>query len=240
MVEYSVVIPAHNESKNLPILINGIEDVLSNTGNLFEIIIVNDNSTDDSLDKLKEIKKDVNQLKIIDRVSNPGVGNSIRSGFDMAKGRFIIGMDGDLSHTPEDIPKFLDKIKDCDMVCGSRYVDGGVATMEASRTLISSLFNTLFRVLLGIPVRDFTSGFRVYRAEMINGIDLNNEKFGIYIEIPIKAHLSGFKLSEVPITYHKRGYGNSNLNYFKQGPEYLKVILMAINYKIKDFLLGKS
>ena len=118
------------------------------------------------------------------------------------------------------------------MVCGSRYTKGGKANMSSGRVLISGLFNFIFRRLLGIPVRDFTSGFRVYKSGIIRKISLKSKNFGIFIEIPIKAHLAGFKLTEIPITYNKRSHGKSNLNYFKQGPEYLKVALEALKIKL--------
>src|SRR3989344_3344512 len=109
--------------------------------------------------------------------------------------------DGDLSHDPAEIVNFLKFLKDYDMVCGSRYTKGGKAEMTHSRILVSSLFNLVFRNLLGIPVKDFTSGFRAYKAKIIDKIELKSKKFGIFIEIPLKAHLAGFKLTEIPISY---------------------------------------
>ena len=230
---YSVVVPAHNESRNLRKLVLGLKRVLSKTGKKFEIIIVNDNSTDDSLIVLKELKKSVHELIIVNRTSNPGVGNAIREGLNNVRGDIIITMDADLSHAPEEIPKFLNSFDDSDMICGSRYTKGGKADMTYSRILISGLFNLIFRKIIGIKVKDFTSGYRAYKSKVPKAIKLNSKKFGIYIEIPIKAHLAGFKLKEIPISYHKREFGSSNLNYFKQGPEYLKVVFEGLRMKFR-------
>ncbi len=230
-VDYSVVVPAHNEAKNLPKLLEKAVAVLKNLGK-FEIIVVNDNSTDNSWNVLQNLKHEIKQLQVINRTSKPGVGYTIKEGLYKARGSVIITMDGDLSHDPKEIPNFLKLLNTYDMVCGSRYIKGGRANMTKSRILISSLFNIIFRSLIGVPVRDFTSGYRVYKAEIIKKIKLVSKKFGIFIEIPIKAHLAGFKLTEIPITYHKREFGKSNLNYFRQGPEYLKVALSALKYKI--------
>ena len=224
--------PAHNESKNLAKLLKKTDSVLKKTNEKFEIIVVNDNSTDNSSKILEDLKKEIKGLKIINRTANPGVGYAIREGLSKVKGDIIITMDADMSHNPGEIPNFLKLLNDYDMICGSRYINGGKADMVYSRIIISSLFNLIFRNLIGIPVRDFTSGFRAYKTEVIKKIRLESKKFGIYIEIPIKAHLKGFKLKEIPISYRKREFMKSNLNYFKQGPEYLKVILNALKYKI--------
>ena len=229
---YSLVIPAHNEAKNLPKLVGKSHSALKKTRQVFEIIIVNDNSTDNSYGVLKMLQKKFKELRIVNRASNPGVGYAIRQGISSAKGSIIITMDGDLSHDPYEMPKLLAQLKNYDMVCGSRYTKGGKANMASSRKLVSVLFNIVFRTLIGIKVRDFTSGYRAYNADILKKISLKSRKFGIFIEIPLKAYLAGFRLAEVPITYHKREHGKSNLNFFKKGPEYLKVALEAIWIKI--------
>ena len=230
---YSLVIPAHNEAKNLPKLLEKAFSVLKKTKEKFEIIVVNDNSTDNSNEVLKKLNRKIRELRIITRTKNPGAGYAIREGLSKVRGDTIITMDADLSHDPAEIVKFLKFLKDYDMICGSRYVKGGKAEMSYSRILVSSLFNLIFRKLIGIPVKDFTSGFRVYKAKIIDKIELKSKKFGIFIEIPLKAHLAGFKLTEIPISYHERGSGKSNLNYFRQGPEYLKVVLEALRIKLR-------
>lgn len=229
---YSLIIPAHNEAKNLPKLLEKAYSVLKNTKEKFEIIVVNDNSTDNSAEVLRNLKKKIKQLKVINRTANPGVGYAIREGLSNVRGDIIITVDGDLSHEPAEIPSFLKFLKGYDMVCGSRYIKGGKANMALSRIFVSGLFNFVFRNLIGIPIKDFTSGFRVYKTKVIKKINLKSKTFGIYIEIPLKAYLAGFKLIEIPITYHKREFGKSNLNYFRQGPEYLKVALEALKIKI--------
>lgn len=229
---YSLVIPAHNEAENLPKLLEKSFSVLKKTKEKFEIIVVNDNSTDNSDEVLKKLNEKIKRLRIVTRTKNPGAGYAIREGLSKVRGDIIITMDGDLSHDPAEIVNFLKFLKDYDMVCGSRYVKGGKAEMNYSRILVSGLFNFVFRKLLGIPVKDFTSGFRVFKAKIIDKIELKSKKFGIFIEISLKAHLAGFKLTEIPIIYHYRGFGKSNLNYFKQGPEYIKVALEALKTKL--------
>lgn len=237
-VYYSVVIPAHNEARCLKKLVLKVRYMLSKLNKRFEIIIVNDNSTDNSLSVLKGLKKIADELVIINREKKPGVGNAIREGLYKTKGKIIITMDGDLSHNPAEIPRLLKNLDKYDVVCGSRYISGSKAYIEVSRKIISKTFNFIFRNLLSIPVKDFTSGFRAYKREVIEKINLKNENFGIYIEVPLKAHLAGFKLTEVPITYSKRESGHSNLNYFTQGPEYLKVIFEVLKIKLRGYFIS--
>jgi glycosyltransferase involved in cell wall biosynthesis len=232
MVYYSVVVPAHNERGNLEELVGRLEGVLKREKKSFEIIIVNDNSTDDSLNVLLGLKKKFKELRFIDRTTNPGVGNTKREGFAAARGEFIITMDGDLSHDPYELPRLIALKEWNDIVCGSRYVASGRAHMNLSRKIISSSFNIIFRMLIGIKIRDFTSGYRIIKRRVLETIKLESEGFGIYIEIPLKAHIYGFRLTEVPITYHKRMTGTSNLSYLKQGPEYIKVGLKVFLLKI--------
>lgn len=229
---YSVVIPSHNEAKNISKLVLKLYKVLKKTKKSFEILVVNDNSTDNTREVLEKLRKRIKELKPIHRKGKKGVGYTKREGFSKAKGKYIITLDGDLSHNPYEIPKFLEAMRDSDMVCGSRYIKGGKAHMNLIRIFISGLFNMLFRKIIGLPIRDFTSGFRVYKKEIIDNIKLKSKGFGIYIEIPIKAHLKGYRLKEIPITYHERLSGESNLSYLKQGPDYLKIVFEAILLKL--------
>jgi glycosyltransferase involved in cell wall biosynthesis len=231
-IYYSAVVPCHNESGNLEKLVSRLSEVLKKEAKPFEIIIVNDNSRDDSKQVLDRLKKKFKELRYINRTTDPGVGNAKRAGFAAAQGEFIITMDGDLSHDPYELPKFL-RLKDkYDIICGSRYISHGRAHMNWSRKLISGMFNLTFRTLIGIKVRDFTSGYRLIRRNVFDKVKLESHGFGIYIEIPLKAHIYGFRLTEVPITYHKREYGTSNLSYLKQGPEYVKVGLKTFGLRL--------
>jgi glycosyltransferase involved in cell wall biosynthesis len=226
-IYYSAVVPCHNESGNLDRLVSGLANQLSKEKKPFEIIIVIDNSSDNSREILDKLKSKYKELRYLNRTSNPGVGNAKREGFAAARGEFIITMDGDLSHDPAELPKFLALKDRYDIICGSRYISKGRANMPFTRKLISGGFNLLFRTLIGIKVKDFTSGYRLIRREVFEKVKLESKGFGIYIEIPLKAHIYGYRLVEVPITYHKRAYGKSNLSYLKQGPEYLKVGIKA-------------
>ena len=229
---YSLVIPAHNGSKNLAKLLKKANLVLRKTKKKFEIIIVNDNSMDNSREILENLKKEIKELIVINRTTNPGAGYAMRKGFSNVKGNIIITMDADLSNDPKEIPNFLKHLNNYDMICGSRYIKGGKPTRIYSRLIISRLFNLICMNLIGMPIRDITLGFRVFKTKTIKKIKLKSKKFGIFIEIPIKAYFADFKLKEIPIIYHKRGFGKTNLNYLEQGPEYIRFIFSALKYKL--------
>lgn len=223
MVQYSIIIPGHNEADNIEALVSAVNKTLS--GKDFEIVFVNDNSSDNSEEILGKLKASVPQLRPINRRSNRGVGNALREGYKAARGKYIIQLDGDLSHDPAEIPKFIEKLKEYDVVCGARFIEEGVADMNFSRIVISKTFNFFLELFLGLSVHDLTSGYRMYRREVFEKIELNSSEFGIYPEVALKAHRAGFRIGEVPIHYHPRVTGTSKLSYLKQGPEYIKVLL---------------
>ncbi|OGX24549.1 MAG: hypothetical protein A3D10_08340 [Omnitrophica WOR_2 bacterium RIFCSPHIGHO2_02_FULL_48_11] len=234
-IRYSVVIPAHNEAQNLPSLLEKIQQVLEKTGREFEIIVVNDNSTDNTKEVLEQLSRSVRNLKIICRNEHPGVGHTIREGLKKAQGEIIITMDGDLSHDPKKIPRLLERLDRFDMVCGSRYMPGGAAGMSLTRILLSGISNKIIKCLLRLPVSDSTSGFRVFKRKIIDTIVLKRGHFGIYLEILLKAYMEGFLITEEPITYHKRRYGKTKLIYWIQVWDYLRVIREITRLRLRKF-----
>jgi len=222
----SVIIPAHNEAGNLKPLLPKIHTVLNKQKIKHEIIVVNDNSTDNSSEILAKLK--TANTKYIDRNDGePGVGRNYRAALKIARGDTILFMDADFSHNPEEIPLLLKPIgQGIDFVQGSRYMKthDGTIGMKIGRKFLSKAFNVLIKIMLGISMSDYTSGFRVIRKIFLDKIKLESDHFDVYVEIPIKLCLAGAKVCEVPFTYNPRLYGRSNLNYFKMGPKYLRVI----------------
>lgn len=228
----SVIVPMKNEEKNCEPLVRSIEETVRKNRWKAEIILVNDVSSDKTGEVLDRLGKKYRNVRVIHRKPPSGPGRALRDGFVSAKGNIIVTMDGDLSHDPRDMPKLVDELKNADIVCGSRSVAGGKAEMQVSRIIISYVYNLLFRTLIGIPVKDFTSGYRAYRAGMVKSLKLDADMFGIYVEIPVKAYIKGCTFAEVPIHYRKRVHGRTNLNYLKQGREYLKYALWGVKARI--------
>jgi glycosyltransferase involved in cell wall biosynthesis len=228
----SVIVPMKNEAKNCEPLVRAIAETAKRHKWPVEAILVNDASTDNTKEVVEKLAKKYGFVRPIHRRPPSGPGRAQRDGFRAAKGDVIVTMDGDLSHDPREMPRLIAELRNADIVCGSRSVKGGKAQMQKSRVIMSGLYKWLFRLLIGIPVRDFTSGYRAYRREAIRSLKLDAKMFGIYVEIPIKAHIKGFRFAEVPITYRKRLHGKTNLNYLKQGPEYAKYALLGVKARV--------
>ena len=218
-MDLSIVIPAYNEAANLPLLIKRITESVPK-GLKYEIIVVNDNSTDNTLEVLKKLEKKYKVLKHIDKKAERGVGTTIALGIRNAKGKFIITMDADLSHNPKYIHQFLEKIKECDMVIGSRYTEKGGMENTLLRKIVSRGF-TLYARLMGLKVKDATSGYRIFRSEIFKDYEFKSKGFDIHIEIPMVANIKGYKIKEIPIVYEKRFKGKSKLKYAREGPRYV-------------------
>jgi len=227
---YSAIVPVLNEAGNLRIFVEKLDSVLKNLGKPYEILIINDQGQDNSVAVLESLRIEFPYLRPVYRNTDPGSGFALREGFRQAKGEIIITLDGDLSHDPAEIPYLLQGLDESDMVCGSRYVKGGSAELEWHRQLVSKVFNWSLRQLIGIRIKDITSNFRVFRREVIEKIFLTQGQFGIFIEIPLKTHLAGFRITERPIHYHQREHGSSHSNY-KQWQEYFKALNEAIKIR---------
>lgn len=220
----SIVIPAYNEEKNIEPLVKGIVKVLGEIPEKYEILVVDDNSTDDTVKIIKRLSLRF-PVRVVSRKGEKGPGLTLRAGFRNAKGDVVITMDADLSHNPEDIPALYRKFrKGFDLVVGSRYMPGGKIDSDGKRKLISASYNMLARILTGVRVKDVTTGYRIQKKTLLNAIDLRSKGFEIHAEIPVKAREKKFRIAEVPICYEKRVRGSSNLKYLKEFRGYAFVI----------------
>lgn len=223
----SIVIPVYNEEKNIVPLIGRLRKALKNFRG-YELLFIDDNSTDGSGQLLDEHAKKSPDVRVVHKTWNKGVGYAIKEGFRQAKGDIIVTMDGDLSHLPEDIPKLVNALGSADVALGSRFIEGGRLETDIMRKFITRSFNFLSGLLLGLSLHDMTTGFRAHKKKVLDSISLKSNDFELHIEIPIKAHKNGFKIVEVPIHYEKRRGGESKLKYTKVGKKYLRVIFENI------------
>src|SRR3990170_8492467 len=169
MTKISLIVPAHNEEENLEILIEKLVPVLEQheeTQN-YEIVIVNDNSTDRTPDIINEYASNNTRIKTAHRNSLPGFGNALKEGFRNATGDIVIPVMGDLSDDPEDIPKLVRKIKeDYDIAYGSRFTEGGTTDgYPPAKMVANRAFNNIVRLLFGIGHKDITNAFQPYRKK---------------------------------------------------------------------------
>ena len=223
--DLSVIIPAINEGPNLALLLPELRRVLEALSIRWEILIVVRETDPETLEAAQESGAEV---VVQDR---PGYGGALLTGFDKARGEYLLTMDADLSHRPvfvEDLWKNRDR---AELVIASRYVDGGQADMPWSRFLLSRILNGLFRTGLSLPVRDLSSGFRLYKASLVRGRKYRARNFDILQELLLHAYADGWHVAEVPFSYAPREHGNSHARVLKFGKAYLKTFLPLWKYR---------
>src|SRR6202030_2224378 len=201
----SIVIPIHNEEPSILPLYDRLTAVLESLQKQYEIIFVDDASTDRSFDLLANLVETDARLKVIRLRRNFGQSAALSAGFDEAKGTIVIAMDGDLQHAPEDIPALLAKIDEgYDIASGWRKdrVDNAI-----TRKIPSRMANWLMARASGLELRDFGTTFKAYRAEILKDVNLYGE---LHRFIPALASLYGARVAEVPIRNSPRAAGDSH------------------------------
>lgn len=215
MAKTLVVIPAYNEAENIPRLLPMVVAQAPNT----EVLVVDDHSPDGTATLVKDLMAADPRIHLVERAAKMGLGTAYVAGFRYAIANafdYVVSMDADFSHDPAEIRNFLEKIQGCDLVVGSRYVDGvRILNWPMSRLLLSYFGNLYSRFITGLPVCDATSGFKCYRRGVLEGIDLDRMKsngYAFQIEMVYKAWKKGFTLAEVPITFLERRSGASKMS----------------------------
>ena len=213
----SVVIPSYNEKDNIKEV---IRQAYYYTGkDLFEVIIVDDNSPDGTWKLIKKLQKKYKNLHLIRRMRKGGLASAIWRGIRESRGNIVIWLDCDLSHPPRIIPKLLWNLPKYDVVIASRYVKGGKDERQFGRVLSSKLVNILAYAFLGLKVKDLTSGFYAVKKEVFSQVKLMTTGHAEYcIRFPYESIKKGFKIKEIGYVFSDRekGYSktSSNLNNF--------------------------
>jgi Glycosyltransferases involved in cell wall biogenesis len=212
----NIVIPTYNEKNNLARL---VKEILALEIKDLSIIIVDDNSPDGTGILADSLASEMPKLAVIHRAVKTGLGSAYITGFKMALlagADFIMEMDADFSHDFRYIPQFLQEIKTADLVLGSRYVKGGeIKNWNWLRKLVSVLGNIYARFILGAPINDLTGGFKCYRRnvlEKINLDELDSAGYVFQIETTYLAFKLGFFIKEIPIIFIERRTGDSKFN----------------------------
>lgn len=205
--DVSFVIPLKNESESLELLYRGIVENTSPLGLSFEIIFIDDGSTDGSFDIIKRLSENDIRVKGVRFRRNFGKSSALSAGFKLAKGDIVITMDADLQDDPIEIPRFIEMInKGYDVVSGWKKIRYD----PLSKTLPSKLFNKLTSLLTGVKIHDFNCGFKAYRNEVVKSLDIYGE---LHRYIPALAYSKGFSVGEIVVTHHPRRYGRSKYGW---------------------------
>lgn len=217
MSDALVIIPTYNEKENIERMVRKVFSLTED----FHLLIVDDGSPDGTGNIVKTLQQEFGaKLHLLERTGKNGLGTAYIAGFKYAlqKGYdYIFEMDCDFSHNPDDLPKLYEACKtDADLAIGSRYVTGvNVVNWPMSRVLLSYFASVYVRLVTRMPIRDSTAGFKCYRRNVLETIDLDRIKFKGYafqIEMKFVAWKLGFRLKEVPIIFTERQEGTSKMS----------------------------
>jgi dolichol-phosphate mannosyltransferase len=222
-----VTIPTYNESENIGRLLEEIRRQVQD----IEIVVADDDSPDGTWKIVENISATDPNVYLLRRMANKGRGTAGVDAFQFAlkhQADVVVEMDADFSHDPKYIPCFLEKITVSDLVLGSRAVANGKDLRSSSlRKLVTLLSAFYARSVLGLPVQDVNSGYRCFRREVLEAVDLDSVRSvgpAIVQELLYKAHLRGFSISEIPIHFPERQAGVSNLNFQKLLQGFLMIL----------------
>ena len=201
--ELSIVIPVLNEEKNIPILVDRIKGVMSGVDSNYEIIFVDDGSTDGTFNVLKSLYEKNIVHKVIEFRRNFGKSAALSAGFKYVEGNIIITMDGDLQDDPVEIPNFIEKVNEgYDLVVGWKFNRKD----PLSKTIPSKIFNKLTSALTGLEIHDFNCGFKAYKKDIVKNLKIYGE---LHRYIPVLAHWMGYHVCEIKVKHHARKYGKT-------------------------------
>lgn len=211
-----VIVPTYNEKENIAKLISAV--LLQDP--TIDMLIVDDGSPDGTGALVDAIAESEPRVHALHRASKLGLGTAYVAGFRWALERdyaFIFEMDADFSHAPEKLPEFLKAIRDADLVIGSRYQNGqvNVVNWPMSRLFLSYSANIYARKVTGTPIFDATGGFKCFRREVLQGIDLSDVRsngYAFQIEMTFRAWKKGFRIKEIPIVFVDRTEGSSKMS----------------------------
>jgi dolichol-phosphate mannosyltransferase len=214
-LKITVVIPTYNERENIEKL---CESILSQDSRI-NILVVDDNSPDGTGEIADTIAAETPRVKVLHRSGKLGLGSAYREGFRIAlndNSDYVLEMDADFSHDPAMLPLFIEKIAECDLVIGSRYLHGvSVVNWPIRRLILSYCASVYTRVITGLKLSDCTGGFKCFRREVLEAIDIDSIKsdgYSFQIEMNYRCHEKGFKICEIPIIFVDRHAGTSKMS----------------------------
>ena len=213
-----LILPTFNEAENVDAILRTALAELAATGVQHTVLVVDDSSPDGTGELAERVAKEHPEVRVMHRLAKQGLGRAYLAGFEeaLANGAdLILEMDADFSHDPADLPRLIAAADAADLVLGSRYVPGGgVENWGTLRRILSRGGSWYARVLLGVPVRDMTGGFKCFNRRVLEALDLravHADGYGFQIELTYRAIQAGFTVTEVPILFRERREGHSKM-----------------------------
>jgi len=232
-MKLSIVIPAYNEEGSIEETLTSLYDELQNEQIDHEIVVVNDNSKDNTLALLESLKSSkIPTLNIHTNLGPNGFGYAVRYGLERFEGDMVAVMMADLSDDPKDLVKFYRLMveKDLDCVFGSRFIKGGkVVDYPRHKLILNRFFNFLIQISVGIKYNDATNAFKMYRRNTMQGLKpFLAPHFNLTIELPLKAIIRGYSYEVLPNSWRNRKAGESNLKIKEMGSRYFFILLYIL------------
>ena len=214
-----LILPTYNEAENIEPLVRAVLPQLESTGLPHTVLVVDDNSPDGTGQIADRLAEEIERVRVLHRPQKQGLGRAYLAGFEVALeggADLILEMDSDFSHNPADVPRLIAATAGADLVLGSRYVAGGdVGEWGRIRRAISRAGSNYARRWLGLGIRDLTGGFKCFRREVLEAIDLESVSalgYAFQIETTYRTAKAGFRVVEVPIFFHDRRVGESKMS----------------------------
>ncbi|MCB9812853.1 MAG: glycosyltransferase family 2 protein [Pseudomonadales bacterium] len=231
----SLVIPAHNEEECIEETVKKFSNALKNNDIKHEILVINDNSTDSTESKLKELTKNIKEVKYLNNTPPNGFGFAIRKGLENFSGDYVAIVMADFSDNPSDLIKMYKKAKEgYDCVFGSRFIKGAkIKDYPIHKMILNRITNNIIKILFLIKYNDTTNAFKMYSRDTIYGLKpfLSNH-FNITVELPLKSIVRGFSYAVVPTNWTNRKEGVSKLKIKEMGGRYFFIILYCYLEKL--------
>ena len=225
----TVLAPAYNEEDAIDPFVDAVALGLEDG---WEILVVDDGSTDTTPQRLAILAERHPQLRVVTHPRNAGIGSALATGFAAIPNGVIVTMDADLSHPLDLLPELVAGCESADACYGSRFVaGGGMVGVPRWRSTISRIANVILRAAYRSPTRDLTTGYRAYRAEAVHGLDLVGEGFETQLEITIRLIAAGKTINEVPLVLSTRVAGESKMRYLSLIPPYALMSLRLLGLR---------
>jgi dolichol-phosphate mannosyltransferase len=231
---FSVVIPVYNEEENLPILIPSVAETMEAIGRSYEVLLIDDGSTDRSYEVMLGLKQNHPSLRCIKFRANAGQTAAMAAGFEQARGDVVITLDADLQNDPADIPKLLEKLDEYDAACGWRH-----RRQDTRWRLVQSrIANWIRNKLSGERIVDTGCSLKAYKRECLKNLKLYN---GLHRFLPTLIKMEGYKVTEVKVSHHPRRHGEPKYGMWNRALPAFRDLLAVrwmkkrhLNYEIEE------
>ncbi len=218
ITDIAIVVPVLNEQENLELLFRSLKEVIDQLGLTADMVVADGGSQDGSQETAQRLG-----ARVVTQTER-GYGGALLVGFAATTAPYVVTMDADLSHQPVFLKDFWQQRSEAELLIASRYVSGGRADMGPFRRVLSRILNITYSRVLSLPLRDLSSGFRMYSRSVLDTLELEARDFDVLEEIVVKIYVAGGRIKEVPFHYRARNSGKSHAKLLRFGWAFSKTL----------------